>query len=175
MVEAVSPLVYRVKDLVSDDVREVHAQFLKFYADKDVTVTPQLLEFAAHAGRGAVVQAVVGHYLCAEFPMDDAFEVLWEFGSDTTWESMDSLVRSTPLAVRKYARNLQNVKERARLCARLSSFGLKVGGGVHAGGASAPGGAGGAGGAGRGARGGSRRGGAAGGSGGAGGAGRAAP
>ena len=40
---------------------------------------------------------------------------------------MDSLVRPTPLAVRKYARNLQDTEERAWLCARLSVFGFRVG------------------------------------------------
>jgi hypothetical protein len=73
-------------------------------------------------------------------------------GPRGAWESMDSLVRPTPLAVRKYARNLQDTEEPAWLCARLSVFGCRVGGGPCGGGATAPGGAGdsgGAGGAGR--------------------------
>ncbi len=88
MVDTVSPYVYTVEDLISTARTDVHASFIKRYADADLTVTPQLL-------------------------------VRWEGFVDPTWEPLHTVFSDTPVSVRRYARTVMDLAQRAALLALL--------------------------------------------------------
>ncbi|ETV69457.1 hypothetical protein H257_14827 [Aphanomyces astaci] len=64
--------VYDVKNLLTHDVRPVHASRLKFYAGRDLDVTSELLAHVAHNSEGFEVEAMVS----ARYPTTKVYELL---------------------------------------------------------------------------------------------------
>jgi ribosomal protein L21E len=110
VVERISDLVFRVRDINEIKEIEVHAEHLKKYADKDLTVTRQLREYAAHGGTGFEIDAVIDH---RRKPTGE-LELLakWYGFADPTWEPVASICEDVPELVRRYARTLPPGRER---------------------------------------------------------------
>lgn len=118
VVEHVSPYVYKVQYLTDNATIPVHAQFLKRFADSDLTVTPQLKEYAAHGGSAPVIASVLGHRLeNAQWQLNvlmsgcAAGEAEWRLFSDV-------VIEAAPL-VRTYVKTVKNAVEKRQLQALL--------------------------------------------------------
>lgn len=113
VIERVSDLVFKVKDIGSDREQELHARHLKRYADKDLVITDQLRTIAAHGGRGFVVDSILDHKL------EDGIWMLlvqWDISWDTTsWEPLLRLNEDVPTKVTGYLRLLQDPSQRKLL------------------------------------------------------------
>jgi transposase InsO family protein len=109
---AEGPLLFTVQDIVTQRSRTLHATYLKRYADKDLTVTKELHEFAAHGGTGFFVDAIVGHRR-----RGTVWELLvsWEGYDESTWEPLSRLSSDVPQLVRKYVNSVENAAERRLL------------------------------------------------------------
>jgi hypothetical protein len=107
-----SDLVFSVQNLATGAVRSVHARHLKLYADKDLLVTQQLLDYAAYNGTGSVIETVLGH----RHSDVDGFELLikWELESvdRATWEPLNVIYAQAPLVFRRYVRLVQDRVQR---------------------------------------------------------------
>jgi hypothetical protein len=58
VVAVLSNWVYEIRNLLTTDVRTVHASRLKFYADSSLRVTGELLDHVAHNADGYEVEAI---------------------------------------------------------------------------------------------------------------------
>jgi hypothetical protein len=97
--------VFTVLDLVTDVTREVHATYLKRYADRSLSVSPELIDIAARGGRGFVPRRVLGH----RFVVDGSgvqLLVSWEPDGDQTWEDFQRFQRDASRKVAGYLRTL---------------------------------------------------------------------
>ena len=114
VVAAPSPHVFTVEDLITSDRTDVHAAFIKSYADSQLVVSPQLLAFVAHCGRGYIVEAIVDHKL-----RPAQLLVRWEGFPEPSWEPLATVFHDTPVTVRQYARTVGNAEQRAVLLGLL--------------------------------------------------------
>ena len=111
--ERVNELVFKVEDIGNGVVQELHAQHFKRYADKDLVVSAQLRELAAHGGRGFVVDSIMGHVLKDGVWM---VHVLWDLSwNDTSWEPLLRMYEDVPLKVTGYIRLIKDSAARKRL------------------------------------------------------------
>ena len=103
--DTVSEHVFLVQDLETGAEQRVHAQHLKFYADSSLTVTPQVLKFAAHAGLGHVVTDIVGHTVD---PPRVQVQWLGYSPDEATWEPLAVILATNQRDVRRYANSLRD-------------------------------------------------------------------
>jgi hypothetical protein len=95
--------VYDVQNLLTSDIRPVHASRLKFYADADLRVTTELLDHVAHNSEGFEVEELVAaRYVAAK----KAYEVLvkWRGLQDleSSWEPAASIKEDVPALFRAF-------------------------------------------------------------------------
>lgn len=114
VVDAPSPLVFTVEDLITSARTDVHAAFIKSYADSQLVVSPQLLAFVAHCGRGYIVESIIDHKI-----LPAQLLVRWEGFSEPTWEPLATVFHDTPVSVRLYARTLDDPAQRLLLLGLL--------------------------------------------------------
>merc|ERR1719235_575998 len=109
----VNELVYEVEDLNTKDKRIVHAVRLKPYADSQLHVSTELLDFVAHNNRGYPMENIIGHR-----DDDGAWELLVQWQHETpdkaTWEPLDRLYDDAPRMVRSYVQSLRQVDHALR-------------------------------------------------------------
>jgi transposase InsO family protein len=110
---------FHVKDLLSGKSRVIHADYLKRYADKSLTVTPQLTKFIAAAAVDTRVRAITHHRKVGQ-----KWElcVLWEGFDDEefTWQELRALAEDVPELVKRYVKTIQDAPVRVELLAKLS-------------------------------------------------------
>lgn len=110
---------FTVYDLNTERTLTVHARFLKWYADGSLSVSPQLQEFAAHAGAGYQVSHIldIGK-------RSGAWKVLvrWEhFGPEhDTWEPFETIAEDIPVMLRTFIRTLSDSTLRDQLLAEVA-------------------------------------------------------
>ena len=80
----------------------------------DLTVIPQLLAFVAHSDRGYAIDSIIDHKLHPAQLL-----VRWEGFVDPTWEPLHTVFSDTPVSVRRYARTVVDLAQRAALLALL--------------------------------------------------------
>ena len=104
---------------MSGDTKDVHGMHLRFYSDKDLTVSPQLRKFAAHSCMGHIVSAITGHTLSPA-----RVQVHWAGydPSEATWEPLPYIFDTNPRDVRKYANALTDPEARKKLLALLTKL-----------------------------------------------------
>jgi len=116
VLEQLNDRVYRVQDLGSDYIQELHAEFIKRYADMTLTVTPQLRQFAAAGGRGEIIDHIDSHRLN---PKTRRWEVLvrWQAYDDEepTWQPLDRIKADAPTVVNSYIRTIKSPEDRRTL------------------------------------------------------------
>ena len=122
-----SGLVYKVEHLVTGHVREVHAQFLKRYADKELVVTEQLREFVAHQGTGFVVENLKEHRW-----NEGAWQIRvhwrgFDDPADDTWEPLENLVKDVEVMVKRYLKLVPPSPEKEELVNFVSECTRQVG------------------------------------------------
>ena len=110
--DTVSERVFVVQDLELGTEQRVHAQHLKFYSDSSLTVTPQVLKFAAHAGLGHVVTDIVAHTLD---PLQVQVQWLGYSPDEATWEPLSTILATNPRDVRRYCNSLRDRASREAL------------------------------------------------------------
>jgi hypothetical protein len=121
VVAVVHDRVYTVEDLVTSSRKDIHAQYLKRYADKDLVVTPQLLAFTAFNGRGNVIENIIGH---REHLGQWELQIHWESESveEASWEPLQRVFQDAAATVRRYVRLVADSEEKQRLLAVLSAL-----------------------------------------------------
>jgi hypothetical protein len=104
IVAANNDRTFVVRDIGNDTVQTLHAQFLRRFADKTLTVTPDMRLIAATGGRGFLLESISSHRC---LPPSKVWELLvhWEAG-DETWEPLSHLLQDVPTMVHAYARAL---------------------------------------------------------------------
>jgi hypothetical protein len=110
--DTVSERVFVVQDLELGTEQRVHAQHLKFHSDSSLTVTPQVLKFAAHAGLGHVVTDIVAHTLD---PLQVQVQWLGYSPDEATWEPLSTILATNPRDVRRYCNSLRDRASREAL------------------------------------------------------------
>jgi hypothetical protein len=107
---------FTVEDIVTREQRQVHAQHLKRYADKHLHITQHLRDFAAHTGRGHVIDYIADH---RGLDSVDECELLvrWEEydEEEATWEPLTSMYIDAPAAVRQYIKGVSKRDHKTRL------------------------------------------------------------
>jgi transposase InsO family protein len=118
VMEEVNSLRYKVKDIASGNVKDVHAAHVKRYADSDLVVTEQLKGFAAFGGQGYTVDHVNGH---EKKRGEWRLKVFWDgYGPDSaTWEAADKLFEDAPVLVRQYINVMTDERAKEQLCRLL--------------------------------------------------------
>jgi hypothetical protein len=99
-----SAMVYRVKDVASERVQDLHARFIKRIGGSDMVVSERMKQVAAQGGRGYVLESITGHRV---EDGDVVLEVKWESDGDEdvrTWEPLQLILKDAKSAVMKYAR-----------------------------------------------------------------------
>jgi hypothetical protein len=113
--------VFTVEDLITSAHRDVHARFLKRYADSDLVITPQLLSYTAFNSRGNVIENIIDHRL-----IQGQWHLLihWESEDmeDATWEPLIGIWRDAAATVRRYVRLVPAQADKQRLSAALAGF-----------------------------------------------------
>ena len=118
VVEEVNKLRYKVKDIASGSVKEVHATFIKRYADSGLVVTEQLKEFAAFGGQGFAVDHINGHEKKRGVWR---LKIFWDgYGPESaTWEPADKMFEDAPAMVRQYINVMTDEEAKEQLCRLL--------------------------------------------------------
>ena len=99
----VNERVFEIHDIISDVKKEIHAQHIKLYADKDLQWTRAVSDVAAHGGRGFVPLRILSHIVDEHDLLH--VNVEWEDG-DLTWERWDRFHRDAPRLSTGYLRSL---------------------------------------------------------------------
>ena len=101
---SINALVFQVFDLVTRETSEVHATFIKRYADASLQVTPELLDVMARGSRGFVPRSVLQHRFCSDGQVQ--LLVMWEPDGDLTWEPFLRFKRDASRKVSVYLKKL---------------------------------------------------------------------
>jgi hypothetical protein len=105
--------VFKVQDIASQYIQELHAQFIKRFADKNLTISKQLQRFAADGGKGYIIDHIVTHRIN---PSTRKHELLvkWEMYDDEepSWQPLESIFRDAPTVVTGFAKLIKNKTER---------------------------------------------------------------
>ncbi|KAG3156609.1 hypothetical protein PI124_g10786 [Phytophthora idaei] len=121
VVEAVSSWIFKVKNLITGDDREVHASRLKFNSDSTLDVTEELLRHIAHNSEGHVVAKLLDSRYNAE---TKRFELLASWrglpNADNSWERAATLQEDVPVLVRNCVRAHRRVSKRKPLAEALN-------------------------------------------------------
>jgi hypothetical protein len=105
--QAVSPLVFEVKDLLTGKLTTHHARFIRRYADKSLRVTQQLKQFVA----ASVLKFDVKDILTYRRNKGDwEFLVSWDGfdDEDSTWQNAQELYRDIPELVSRFVNHIQD-------------------------------------------------------------------
>ena len=105
VIGTINDRVFKIRDLLTGQTRERHADQLKRYADKDLNVTTQLRNFIAHQACLCPIDAIIGHQL-----QHGNWQLLisWQgFGpEDNTWEQLETINDDAPTAVTNYIKTI---------------------------------------------------------------------
>jgi hypothetical protein len=121
VIECINPRRYKVLDLATNRDHDVHADHLKRYADKDLKVTPQLIEFAAHGGAPPTVERLCGHRLSSG---QWQLKVLWQGypPEDASWEPLANLFEDITVIVQRYVKALSPSRDKKLLTTALAAL-----------------------------------------------------
>ena len=115
VVDRVNDKVFLVQNLTQPDAKPVqmHARDLKRYADRLLTVTPQLMAFAGYTGRGWTLELFRSHRYNKRGAVE--LEAQWEGFIETSWEPLDTMVQDAVVLVKRYVSSVVDSKERKKL------------------------------------------------------------
>jgi hypothetical protein len=106
--------VYDIQDLAGNEVKAVHAQHLKRYADKSLKVTQQVKEFAAYGGAGFLVENIISH---EQRDGEYWLRVHWKGYpvEEADWQRLSAMNEDVPVLVKRYVRSVVDASERDAL------------------------------------------------------------
>ena len=108
----------RVKDIANGRVQQLHAAHLKRYADRDLVVTQDIIDVAAHGGEGHLVDHISAHRLDSEEGVYQ-YRVGWQAPEgaepEVTWQDAERMSKDMPRLVRKYLKTVRGAEKRALL------------------------------------------------------------
>jgi transposase InsO family protein len=112
---------FKVRDLLTDKVRVVHAEHIKRYSDSTLNVTPQLKSFIAASAIETRIEAITAHRKNAR---NWELRVVWEGfeDDDSTWQELKKLYADVPELIRRYVKSLQDSPAKLELTALLTSY-----------------------------------------------------
>jgi hypothetical protein len=121
IVSQTSEYAFVTRNLITNDLRTVHAAHLRLYSDKHLLLTPQLLDHVAYISRGYLVEAIHDHYV------DDLQATLLvqykhESPAEASWQPLEDIFKGVPVKVRSYIKTIKQPLVRAQLLALLKSF-----------------------------------------------------
>jgi hypothetical protein len=123
VIEQINDRVFKVQDLGSEHISELHATFIKRYADKSLIITPQLKEFAAHGGRGYVISHIMDHRYDTK---SRQWEVLvrWESFDDEppTWQPLQRTFADAPTVITGYLKLVTNAADKLKLTKAIQAL-----------------------------------------------------
>lgn len=115
VVERIDEKTFKVVDVGNDTTQVLNAEHLKRYADASLVVTPQLKAFAAHGGKGFLVDNIVQH----RWKSSTSAELLihWEGLplEEATWEPFAVIRHDIPAIVLSYIKSVADSADRDRL------------------------------------------------------------
>jgi hypothetical protein len=101
-----SDWIFEIKNLVTQELKEVHASRLKFYMDSELNITGDFLDMVAHNSEGHVVEHLMGHRYDKA---SKQYELLIKWRGldkeESTWESVSHLLQDIPAAVKRYMKS----------------------------------------------------------------------
>jgi hypothetical protein len=103
IVRTKSPWVFEVEDLVTKKLSEIHVSRLRFYADKMLNVTEDLLSQVAHSQEGHEVEkflAVRHAESAARFDVRIKWRGLED--SESSWEPAEQVAEDVPVPLKKF-------------------------------------------------------------------------
>jgi transposase InsO family protein len=111
IVESVNDYIFKVEHLITHETRDTHVTRMKFYCDKSLNVTEDLLNQIAHDSSGFIVEEIV------DIRMENQeFQVLvsWLGFDDleNSWEPLFQFFEQMPRIVREFFQNLSETNER---------------------------------------------------------------
>jgi hypothetical protein len=110
VLEELGPLRFRVQDLASKAIHDLHASHLKRYADASRTPTVADIAIAADAGRGWAIKRISSHRLQYDGSVD--LKVIWDCKPpSSTWEPLSRIYTDSPSSVRSYISSLDKDDE----------------------------------------------------------------
>jgi hypothetical protein len=118
VVDCINPLVFVIKDIVTNVEREVHAAHLMRFAGSDLPMSDELFHTAAHGTRGYLPRRILAHNINSKGLPE--LLVSWEPEGDVTWEPYHRFNRDASRVVTAYLR-LLSAKARALLLARVKA------------------------------------------------------
>jgi transposase InsO family protein len=114
VVGTVNDRVFKIRDLLTGEIRERHADQLRRYADKNLTITTQLRNFIAHQACECPIDAIIAHR-----QHRDKWQLLisWQgFGpEDHTWEDLDIIFDDAPTLVDNYIKTITDTASKTAL------------------------------------------------------------
>jgi len=120
VLEALNDLRYRVRDIASGRERELHARFLKRYADSSLVITPDITATAAHGSRGYEMKRIYGHR--EQDTGEWRIRVEWAGPPVvSTWEPILNIYQDCPTMVRAYVNRIKKPRVRSTLLALLGT------------------------------------------------------
>jgi hypothetical protein len=101
--------------------KTLHAQFVKRYSDKDLVVTPELLEFVQFNGEGYIVDSIIGYRRSTSGYL---LQVKWALDSSdqASWEPLKSMYEDVPGMVRRYLNSVSDRDSRRRMLAVVNAM-----------------------------------------------------
>jgi hypothetical protein len=111
--------LFETTNLVSNITRQHHADFLKRYSDKHLTVTKQLRDFIAHGGGAAIITRIGNHRLNGR---TWELQIFWQGYPDdeATWEPLQTINQDAPVLVRRYINSIENPEIKRQINTTIS-------------------------------------------------------
>jgi transposase InsO family protein len=118
VVTEVSPKVFELKDLITGQSKNVHADHIRRYADKQLVVTEQLKNFVV-ATTTFTIRDILD---CRKHGRTWEVLVAWEgFDDDeSTWQEVKGLYKDAPEAVKRFIKSVQDESIRIALTTVIS-------------------------------------------------------
>ena len=120
VVGTTSNWIFTIRNLITQETREVHASRLKFYVDASLNVTAPLLEQVAHNSEGHVVDRIDDHKYDRQ-SKQYKFHIRWRglSNAESSWEPIQQVFEDVGAVVRNYLRDHEGDRDIADIAAAL--------------------------------------------------------
>ena len=120
VVDAISPWVYEIEDLITKVRHQAHAKRLKYYIDSSLHISEEIVTQVKHDNGQYDVKQIVDHR-CANSHLNK-WELLvqWEgYAGEDSWEPVVQLYRDAPNMVKAYVKQLSALEIAHKIVAQI--------------------------------------------------------